>query len=147
MPIIKEEFKPQFYIDPVTKKPDLTYVPKVTIFIKVQGQLYPFKIDAFVDSGATRNLFPAELLKLLNIKLENGRRKKHIGIGDIELTSYTHEAEILISGYSFKTEIDFSKDHKPPLLGIEKFFDYFDQVNFNMERSQLELSYTAKKSN
>ena len=145
MPIIKEEFKPQYYIDPITKKIDLSYQPKVTIFVKVQGDLYPFKILAFVDSGATRNLFPAELLTLLNIKLVNGRKKMHFGIGGAEVTSYTHEAEILIGGYIIETEIDFSEEHKPYILGIEKFFYFFDYINLNMKLNQTELGYSNKK--
>jgi hypothetical protein len=144
MPIIREKFTPLIGIDPITKRVEVVYHAKVTIFIKLQGNLYPYKLLAYVDSGATRNLFPAEILEALNIKLENGRKKKHVGIGGIELTSYIHEAEILISGYNIKTEIDFCKDHKPLLLGMEMFFSFFDSVNFNMEINQVELSYSKK---
>jgi aspartyl protease len=148
MPVIVEPFKPIFHVDKVTKRFDLTYLPKVTIMVKVEGQLYPFPIEAFVDSGATRNLFPADTLKALNIPLDNGKKKIHYGIGGIEVTSYIHQAEIIIGAdrYAIKTDIDFSSNHKPPLLGMAKFFDFFDSVNFNMERSQLELRYGTKKN-
>jgi hypothetical protein len=146
MPLITEPFKPLWYVDKVTKQFELSYLPKITIFVKVSGQLYPFKIEAFVDSGAVRNLFPADILDPLNIQLESGKKKFHYGIGEIEVLSYIHKAEILVGGRTIQTEIDFSRDHKPPLLGIKQFFDFFDSVNFNMERSQLELHYSTKKN-
>src|SRR5918999_944038 len=144
MPVIVEPFKPGFFVDPLTKQVDLIRQPKLSIFIKVNGELYPYKIEAFVDSGATRNLFPADILTDLHIPVASGEKKIHHGIGGIDVTSYTHGAEILIGGFRIKTDIDFGLDHKPPLLGMEKFFDFFDSVTFNMERSQLELRYSMK---
>ncbi len=142
MPIIKADFFPQVFVNPVTKEIELVYQPKITIFIKMQGKLYPFKIDAFVDSGAVRNLFPADPLKYFDIKLKNGRKRMHYGIGEKEVTSYTHEVQILIDKFRINTEIDFSDEHKPPLLGVDKFFNFFNQVNFNMADKKLELSYS-----
>lgn len=141
MPIIRSDFKPNVFLDPISKEFEFIYLPKITIFIKINGILYPFKIDAYVDSGATRNLFPADILKSLNIKLENNRKKIHYGIGEKEVVSYTHDVEILVDKYRISTEIDFSKDHKPHLLGIDKFFNFFDQVTFNMADRKLELAY------
>lgn len=141
MPIIRSDFKPNVFLDPISKEFEFIYLPKITIFIKINGILYSFKIDAYVDSGATRNLFPADILKSLNIKLENNRKKIHYGIGEKEVVSYTHDVEILVDKYRINTEIDFSKDHKPHLLGIDKFFNFFDQVTFNMADRKLELAY------
>jgi hypothetical protein len=100
----------------------------LSMFVKVQGALYPYKMEAFVDSGATRNLFPADILTDLHIPVGSGQKKIHPGIGGIDVMSYTHRAEILIGGFRVDTEIDFGLDHKPPLLGMEKFFDFFDAV-------------------
>lgn len=146
MPLIKVGFKPLIYKDPISKELVIAYAPKIPIFIKVGGILYPFKIDAFVDSGATRNLFPAEVLQTIGAPLENDNKFIHLGIGGKELVSYAHEGEILIGNYKINTQIDFSVDHKAPLLGLHKFFDFFDSVNFNMERQILELSYSSKKN-
>jgi hypothetical protein len=148
MPLIKYPFQPQLEYDPLTKKATgIILQPKIPIFIKVNGILHIFKIEPHVDSGATRNLFPADPLDSLGIKLENSRKRVHIGIGEHQLVSYTHEVEIVIDKfYSFTTEIDFSRDQRAPLLGVESFFRFFDQVNFNMERSQLEISYSTKKN-
>jgi hypothetical protein len=137
MPVIVEPFKPGFFVDPTTKEVALIQQPKISMFVKVHGQLYPYKIEAFVDSGATRNLFPTDILTDLHISVASGQKKLHHGIGGIAVTSYTHEAEILIGGFRIQTAIDFGLDHKPPLLGMEQFFDFFDSVDFNMERSQL----------
>lgn len=146
MPVITEEFKPRLYIDSHTKTPEFAYIPKVTVFVKVDGKLYPFKIEAIVDSGASRNLFPAEILTSLGIELVNGKKRSHFGIGDREVVAYIHKVEIIIGNQIIKTEIDFSAEHKPHLLGVEKFFEYFDSINFNMEKLQVELSYSTKKN-
>ena len=142
MPIIKFPFQPQLEYDPFAKKiVGVIYQPKVPIFLKMNGTLYPFKLEPHVDSGATRNLFPADPLISLGITLENKRKRVHYGIGGKEVISYTHDAEILIDKYSFITEIDFSRNHKPPLLGVEGFFQFFEHVHFNMIEEQLELKY------
>ena len=147
MPIITEAFFPQYFVNPVTKQIELAYQPRITIFLKIQGLLYPFKIQPFVDSGATRNLFPMDPLEILHIPLDNGRKRIHFGIGGVEVTSYTHDVEILVGDLRIQTEIDFSAKQKAPLLGIEKFFEYFDNISFNMKRSQIELRYMIKRSN
>jgi hypothetical protein len=146
MPVITERFQTVLYYDKVTDRFAWIHQPKVTILVKVAGQLYPYTIDSFVDSGATRNLFPADILTYLHIPLDNGQKKAHHGIGGIDVVSYTHKAAILIGGYTIPTEIDFSSHHKPALLGIDSFFEFFDSVNFNMEQSQLELRYSIKKN-
>lgn len=132
MPVIKRDFVPGVFQDPVTNEIELVFQPKVTIFIK---------IDAYVDSGAVRNLFPADPLKYFNIKLDNGRKRIHYGIGEKEVVSYTHDVQILIDKFRINTEIDFSIQHKPHLLGTDRFFKFFDRVSFNMTEKSLELTY------
>jgi hypothetical protein len=146
MPLIKYPFQPQLEYDPFTRKATgIILQPKIPIFIKVNGILHIFKIEPHVDSGATRNLFPVDPLDALGITLENNRKRRHIGIGEHELVSYTHEVEIIVGEfYRFTTEIDFSREQRAPLLGVESFFRFFAAVNFNMERSQLELTYHTK---
>lgn len=143
MSVLKYPFKPQIEYNPRTNKTiGVVYQPKIPIFIKLNNVLYIFKLEPHVDSGAVRNLFPADPLKSMGIKLENGWVREHLGIGGRIVKSYTHEAVILIGNYSFITEIDFSNEHKPPLLGVEGFFKFFDYVNFNMKDLQIELKYT-----
>ncbi|MBI2594388.1 hypothetical protein HYW39_01695 [Candidatus Curtissbacteria bacterium] len=141
MPIIKRDFVPNVFQDPISKEIESTFQPKVTIFLKINDILYPFKIDAYVDSGAVRNLFPADPLKYFKIKLDNGRKRIHYGIGDKEVISFTHDVQILIGEFRINTEIDFSDEHKPHLLGTDKFFKFFDRVTFNMKNKSLELAY------
>jgi hypothetical protein len=146
MPVITERFQTLPYLDKVTNRVVWIHQPIVIILVKVAGQLYPYTIDAFVDFGATRNLFPADVLSYLHIPLDNGQKKIHYGIGSMNVVSYTYNVDILIGGQTIRTEIDFSSDHKPALLGIDSFFEFFDSVNFNMERSQLELRYSTQKN-
>jgi hypothetical protein len=146
MPVITEPFQTLPIYDKGTNSFAWIHQPKVTIMVKAQRQLYPYTIEAFVDSGATRNLFPADILTYLAIPVNNGMKKIHYGIGGINVVSYTHKVDILIGSHTIRTEIDFSLDHKPALLGLDSFFAFFDSVNFNMERSQLELRYSTKQN-
>lgn len=141
MPVIKRDFVPGVFEDPISKEIEFTFQPKITIFLKINDILYPFKINAYVDSGAVRNLFPADPLKYFNIKLDNGRKRIHYGIGEKEVVSYTHDVQILIDKFRINTDIDFSSQHKPHLLGTDKFFKFFDRVSFNMIEKSLELTY------
>jgi hypothetical protein len=75
MPVITERFQTFPYYDKVTNRVAWIHQPKVTILVKVAGQLYPYTIDAFVDSAATRNLFPADILTYFHIPLDNGKKK------------------------------------------------------------------------
>lgn len=105
--------------------------------------MYPFSISAHLDSGATRNLFPSDLLESLNIELENNRKQIHYGIGGKELISYSHKVEILVGNFRLSTEIDFSNEHKPALLGVEGFFNFFDFIRFNSIEKRTELTYNS----
>lgn len=146
MPIIKVAFQPQLVINPSGVYEGIIYQPKIPIIVSIYGKLFPYKIGSFVDSGATRNLFPAEILESIKIKLENNKKRIYFGIGGKEVISYTHKVKIFIDKYHFSTEIDFSREHKPPLLGIESFFRHFEYVNFNMLDQQLELKSLTRKS-
>jgi hypothetical protein len=75
MPVITERFQTLPIYDKGTKSFAWIHQPKVTIFLKLHGQLYPYTIEAFVDSGATRNLFPADVLTYLQIPVDNGQKK------------------------------------------------------------------------
>ena len=142
MPVVKYPFKPQPISDTSGKNlVTIVWQPKIPIFLKINGILYPFKLEPFVDSGATRNLFPADPLDSFGIKLENEQKRIHYGIGGYEVISYTHEVEIIVDKYRFTTEIDFSRRHKPPLLGVDGFFRFFDSVFFDMINHQLVLKY------
>lgn len=147
MSIIKVAFQPQIEVDPFSGDiKGIIYQPKIPIIISVYGKLYRYKIEPFVDSGATRNLFPAEILDSLKIKLENNKKRIHYGIGGKQVISYTHKVKIFLVKYHFSTEIDFSREHRAPLLGVESFFRHFEYVNFNMLDQQLELKPISRKS-
>lgn len=148
MPVIKSDFTLAIdYNEKLQEIDGFIYQPKIKVSLVINGKLYPFKLEPYVDSGATRNLFPADILDTLGITLENQHEKEHVGIGGKVVKSYTHEVDMLVQDYQIKTEIDFSRDHKPPLLGMEKFFSFFEEVSFNMTEKRLELTYINPKHN
>lgn len=90
-------------------------------------------MQALVDSGSDRNLFPAQIGEYLGIDVKSGDKKSIGGIGNYELIAYTHKVKILVAGKIIDTEVDFSYDHnqKIPLLGRNGFFDSYKDVVFN----------------
>jgi hypothetical protein len=75
MPVITERFQTLPIYDKGTNSFAWIHQPKVTILVKALGLLYPYTVEAFVDSGATRNLFPADVLSYLHIPVDNGQKK------------------------------------------------------------------------
>lgn len=108
---------------------------------KYRQNLIKYPIKCLIDSGAGRNLFPAELGILLGIDIESGVPIVHQGIGKDTLKAYTHNISLFVGIFSFDTEVDFSYEHSFPLLGRYGFFEYFRKVMFNEEEKMVELQY------
>lgn len=94
---------------------------------------------ALLDSGAGKNLFPAELGELLGMKIKKGKTTSILGIGDIEIKGFTHRIKIFVGTASFETEADFSYEQRVPLLGRNGFFNHFERVIFREDARTIEL--------
>lgn len=96
-------------------------------------------LHALADSGAARNLLPAAFGVQIGINVTKGRLVKLLGIGDIEVTAFTHKIKMYLGLHSFETEADFSFEQKIPLLGRHGFFNLFQKVIFDEHFHQLQL--------
>lgn len=139
MSVISYDYLPRPYL--VDKKLTAIYLPIVTVRLSASHKMYPYTIRSLVDSGAEFNLFPADIGEKLGLKIRNGNKREHIGIGNVGILAYTHQVKIFLEGYSFKTKVDFSYDHKIPLLGRYGFFQYFKKVVFNEQALRLNLEH------
>jgi hypothetical protein len=114
------------------------FVPIVPVRISYGHQLFSNPINALLDSGSERNLFPAFFAERLNIKVKKGQIQPTRGIGTIVVTAYTHNIKIYIQTMSFETHIDFSYEIDYPLLGRDGFFNKFKKITFNGKCIELE---------
>lgn len=114
------------------------FLPIVPVRLNYNHQLFPNPINALLDSGSERNLFPAFFAEKLNINVKKGKIQPTRGIGTIVVTAYTHNIKIFVQSISFDTQIDFSYEIDYPLLGRDGFFNKFKKVTFNGKCVELE---------
>ncbi len=141
MQTLQFDYLPFGFYDPVTKEPSYLYRPYIPVTLGYNHRLCKFPLDCLLDSGADKNLFPAQWGDLIGINIKRGKLQEHIGIGDAKIQAYRHKITLYIGSYSFKTEADFSQSQQIPLLGREGFFQFFDKVSFNEKSKTIELSY------
>lgn len=96
-------------------------------------------IDALVDSGSDRNLFPKQLGNILGINFKKKKPTKIFGIGGVEILAYSSDINIWINGIKYITETDFSDQQQTPLLGRLGFFNLFKEVIFDEKIGSLYL--------
>lgn len=105
------------------------------------NQKISYPLNALVDSGADRNLFPAELGESLGIEIKKGKKVSIGGIGDVEIKAYTARVSLFIYTYKFETEVDFSYQHQRPILGRNGFFNLFKSIKFKERERFLDIEF------
>jgi hypothetical protein len=130
-------------IDPVNgEKIGEIFRPYVPIRLSLGHGKISNLIDALVDSGADRNLFPYELGLLIGINFKKCPKKYIHGIGGIQIEAYTSKFNIWINGNKYATEADFSTVQQVPLLGRRGFFNLFTCIEFNENERYLEIEHS-----
>ncbi len=134
------------YFEAVAKTPKGKIIkifrPIIPVRLCWKHQLTKTLINALVDSGADRNLFPAVIGELmLGIKIEKGKKIIHSGIGGIKIEAFVHPVKIYLKGCCFTTEVDFSYHQEIPILGRSGFFRHFQKVIFKEIKKELILVY------
>lgn len=131
LPLPKRDLKTKKIIGEV-------HIPIVPIRISYAYRLgRPF--HSLVDSGAERNLFPADLGEILSMKVRKGKSIDILGIGGVQIKGYTHKIRLYVGTVSFSTEADFSYQQQVPLLGRTGFFNLFKRVVFDENKKILDL--------
>ncbi len=115
------------------------HLPIITISIKRKEEWIDF--DAYIDTGASTCLFPADVAEILNITLERGEVKKVI-LGDGNtITVYIHNLSISLAGKEFIAPIGFSKGLgiNFAIIGRKGIFEQF-MITFNEKDKWIEFS-------
>lgn len=114
------------------------FAPVVVIRISHDRKL-SVPLHAIVDSGSSKNLLPASFAEQVGIKVKRGRMVKILGIGNTEVTAYSHKVKIYLGLNLFETEVDFSFEQDIPLLGRDGFFNLFQKIIFDENFHQVQL--------
>ena len=102
------------------------------------------QFQAVVDSGASRCMFNAAMLRPLGLQLEAGRRELTTGISGDQLV-WVHPVKLFVGGSPMLIEAAFQEDLPVAgLLGMEGFFEHFIVTFDSLAREcQLDRIYRA----
>ncbi|MEK7610998.1 MAG: aspartyl protease family protein [Patescibacteria group bacterium] len=138
------KLSPEVYLNPVTGQEAIYYSPKVAIVIWC-NHLSTGPIRCLIDTGATFNVFPAEVaLAYLGFSkkslVKKCRKINFGGIGGIIREAYGHLCTIHTPDFRFNNVYIYFMDNQPyPLLGRVGFMDHFDKIVIDETRKNLEL--------
>jgi len=137
---MSREFTVTYYpypqIDPKTGKTSDIFRPTIPIKISFKNKITG-SLQALVDSGSDRNLFPAEIGEILGIPIKKSVPRSVFGIGKAKIVVYTHKVALHFEKCLFEVEIDFSYAQKIPLLGRIGFFDQFKRILFKERKKEI----------
>ncbi len=140
MPKIKFSYLLLDKIDPKTSfKVGELLRPYVLIRVSLSHGNPTNFIDALVDSGSDRNLFPLRLGEMIGINFKKIKPVSIYGIGNSELKAYPAKINIWVDNKKYETEADFCHEQQTPLLGRSGFFNLFKLLSFDENKSFLEI--------
>lgn len=122
---------PRPLINPKSNLTQEIFTPYVPIRLSVSHSNPTRLIDALVDSGADRNLFPLQLAELLGINFKKIKPKIIYGIGNSQIKAYATKINIWVNNTKYSTEADFSPDQQTLILGRQGFFNLFKWLKFD----------------
>jgi hypothetical protein len=94
-------------------------------------------INALVDSGSDRNLFPKKLGEMLGINFSKIKPVPINGIGNISIQAYPAKINIYVNNKKYETDADFCSEQQVLLLGRSGFFNLFKEMTFDEGASYL----------
>lgn len=96
-------------------------------------------VNALVDSGSDRNLFPIQWGQILGIPFKKIKPVQISGIGNVIITAYPSKINIWIDNKKYETDADFSSQQQTPLLGRSGFFNLFKEIIFEENKDFLHI--------
>lgn len=113
--------------------------PYIPIRLSIHHANPTNSVNALVDSGSDRNLFPKSWGDILGINFRKVKPVKILGIGKNEIIAYTAKINIWIDKRKYETEADFSPEQQTPLLGRQGFFNLFKEIIFEENKGYLHI--------
>lgn len=114
--LIVEEFpfKQKPYFDASGEAVSYLTQPYVRVQLTSNHKISPTPVNCLVDSGADRNLFPAQWGEVIGMPVRKGKKR---------------------------TYVNFSFEQQVPLLGRTGFFNYFQEILFDEQNEKLVLMF------
>jgi hypothetical protein len=117
------------------------------VYIALPGKNAPRskKIEAYIDSGASRTTFHASIGKALGFEVEKGELEEAMGISGKPSKTYLHDMAFYVPGGVIQIRGAFSNDLPVAgILGMGGFFEHF-RVTFDptVQGCELERIYQA----
>ena len=128
---LKFPYLPRPVINQKSGKRAEIFTPFVPVMVSINHRNPTPPMDALVDSGSDRNLFPLQLGVLLGINFKKIRPKIIYGIGNIKVKAFTSKINIWLDNTKYSSEADFSLEQQVLLLGRHGFFNLFRKVTFD----------------
>ena len=123
-------YLPRPLIDPKANLVQEVFTPYTPIRVSHDHGNPTAFIDALVDSGADRNLFPIQLGEMLGINFKKTNPKIIYGIGNAQIKAYSSKINVWLNNTKYPTYADFSLSQQTLILGREGFFNLFKTVTF-----------------
>lgn len=108
-----------------------TVRPYISIRLSLHHSNPTNPVDALVDSGSDRNLFPKQWGDILGINFKKIKQKEIFGIGKKSIIAYPSKINIWVNKKKYETEADFTPEEQTPILGRLGFFNLFKEVAFD----------------
>lgn len=115
--------------------------PFISIKLSIEFGKIIFPVEALVDSGADRNLFPLTLGEIIGINFKNNKQITLYGIGGSKIIAYRARLNIWLLGSKYETEADFAPLQKIPILGRSGFFNLFKSIKFREKDRFLDIEF------
>jgi len=141
MSLVKFDYTPEVFFNEKTRKVEYIYRPLIPIRLAYKHSLGKFPINCLLDSGADKNLFPAQWGQAVGINIKSGKEITHYGIGDKDIKCFRHKVMLLVGAYKFETEADFSFEQSFPLVGRDGFFKHFKKITFQEKERFVQLKH------
>lgn len=115
--------------------------PYIPIRLSIHRANPTNSVNALVDSGSDRNLFPKSWGDILGINFRKIKPVKIFGIGGSGIIAYPSTINIWIDNKKYETEADFSPEQQTPLLGRQGFFNLFKEIIFEENKGYLHIEF------
>jgi len=117
------------------------YHAVIPVYIALSAKNAPRskRVEAYVDSGASRTLFHSGIGRAVGFEIEKGELEETIGITGVPVRIYVHDVALYAPGGVIQVRAGFC-DALPVagLLGMVGFFDHF-KVTFDPTARQCDL--------
>ena len=126
---------------PSSLNPNLPYIARPLIPVRLFLKAMHLDTYALLDSGADRSVFHSRFADELLLDLESGRKELYFGIGAKPVAVYHHRVSIQLIGSQNSIDVEVGFTDAPgvdAILGQADFFAHH-QIRFEQYKEMIEI--------